>query len=213
MKLSHVLVVCLAVSIGPAALAQKWEFGGGGGGAFNMSNDVNRPTESAKAKIQPGFSAGAWLENNSNKRWGGEIRYAYQNGEMQLTQGSAKAKFSGESHAMHYDFQWHASDVDSPVRAYVAFGGGIKLYRGTGEEQLVQPLSRFALLTKTQQVMGMASVGAGVKMKIGANWQLRVDVHDYLSPYPKEVITPNLGSEIKGWVNNIVPMIGISWTK
>ncbi|MEP6962258.1 MAG: outer membrane beta-barrel protein [Acidobacteriota bacterium] len=211
MKLSHMLVVCLALA--PMALAQKWEFGGGGGGAFNMSNDVKRPTETATAKIQPGFSAGAWLSNNTNKRWGGEIRYAYQNGELQLKLNSAKATFSGESHAMHYDFLWHASDVDSPVRAYVAFGGGIKVYRGTGEEQLVQPLSRFALLTKTQEVKGMGSVGVGVKVKLSSSWQLRLDVHDYITPYPKEVITPNLGSEIKGWVQNIVPMFGISWTK
>lgn len=210
MKLAHMLVVCLAVS---PAFAQKWEIGGSAGGGFHTSKDMTRPTETATAKIAPGMAASAWLTNNTNARWGGEIRYTYQNGELQLKQGSTSANFSGESHAMNYDFQWHATDVDSASRPYIAFGGGVKVYRGTGAETLTQPLSRFGLLTQTQQVQGMISVGAGLKTKIGKNWQLRLDVHDYLTRFPTDVIQPNLGTSVGGWVNNIVPTIGFSWTK
>jgi opacity protein-like surface antigen len=212
MKTVHMLVVCLALSA-PAALAQKWEFGGGGGYGFSTSKDASRPTETATTKIRPGVAAGAWLSNNTSLRWGGEIRYTYQQGELQLKQNSTEAKFSAESHALNYDIQWHAADADSISRPYVAFGGGVKVYRGTGTEQLTQPLSRFALLTKTQQVVGMASIGAGIKTKLGENWQLRVDVHDYITPFPKDVITPNLGTSLGGMIHNIVPMVGITWTK
>jgi outer membrane protein W len=213
MKSAHMLVVCLAVSAAPSALAQKWEFGLGAGAGFNTSKDATRPTEKANAKIKTGLAAGAWLSNNTSARWGGEIRYAYQSGQLQLKQGSTQATFAAESHAMHYDFQWHASDADSASRPYIAFGGGVKMHRGTGTEQLTQPLSRFALLTKTQEVQGMASIGVGIKTKIGEHWQLRVDVHDYITPFPKEVITPNLGTSLGGMLHNIVPMVGISWTK
>ena len=213
MKTAHMLVVCLAVSAAPAALAQKWELGGGAGAGFYTSKDATRPPETATAKIKTGMAAGAWLTNNTSARWGGEIRYSYQRGQAQLKQGSTLAAFDAETHAMHYDFQWHATDVDSASRPYIAFGGGVKVYRGTGTEQLTQPLSRFALLTKTQEVQGMVSIGAGIKTKLGEHWQLRLDVHDYITPFPKDVITPNLGTSIGGMLHDIVPMVGISWTK
>jgi outer membrane protein W len=213
MKAAHMLVVCLAVSAAPAALAQKWELGGGGGYGFTTPKDATRPAESATTKIKPGVAAGAWLSNNTSLRWGGEIRYLYQRGNLQLKQNSTEALFDAESHAIHYDFQWHASDADSASRPYIAFGGGVKAYRGTGTEQVVQPLSRFALLTRTQQIQGMASIGAGIKTKINDHWQFRVDVHDYITAVPKDVITPNLGTSLGGMLHNIVPTVGFSWTK
>lgn len=213
MKTARMLVVCLAVSAAPAALAQKWELGGGGGAGFNTSHDATRPTETATAKIKMGLAASAWLTNNTNARWGGELRYTYQKSPLQLKQGSTEAAFDSETHSMNYDFQWHATDADSASRPYIAFGGGVKVFRGTGAEQLTQPLSRFALLTKTQEVRGMASVGVGIKTKIGEHWQFRVDVHDYITPFPKDIITPNLGTSIGGMLHSIVPMVGISWTK
>jgi hypothetical protein len=213
MKLARMLVVCLAVSAAPAALAQKWEIGGGGGFGFHTSNDIDRTTESASAKITPGAAASAWITNNGNARWGGEIRYTYQMGKLKLEQASTKAEFDAETHAIGYDFQWHTRDAGAPARGYIAFGGGVKVYRGTGTETLTQPLSRFALLTQTQELQGMISVGAGIKTRMGKNWQLRLDVHDYITRFPKEVIQPNAGASVGGWINDIVPTIGISWTR
>ena len=213
MKTAHMLVVCLAVSAAPVALAQKWELGGGAGGGFYTSNNADRTTESASAKFKTGMAASAWLTNNTNARWGGEIRYSFQSGQAQLKQGSTTAAFDAQTHAMNYDFQWHATDVDSSTRPYIAFGGGVKVYRGTGTEQVTQPLSRFALLTKTQEVKGMASIGVGLKTKLGEHWQLRLDVHDYITPFPKDVMTPNLGTTLGGMVHDFGPMVGISWTK
>lgn len=212
MKTARILVVCLAVSA-PAALAQKWEIGASGGYAFNTGKTAERPTEEAKVKIKPGVAASAWIGNNTSNRWGGEIRYTYQQGDLQLKQNSTEANFNAESHTIHYDFQWHASDADSASRPYIAFGGGVKYHRGTGTEPLVQPLSRFALLTKTGEIQGMASIGAGIKTKINDRWQFRIDVHDYITAFPKEVIAPNLGTKLGGMMHNIVPSVGISWTK
>jgi hypothetical protein len=33
-----------------------------------------------------------------------------------------------------------------------------------------------------------------------------------MTPFPKEVITPNLNSSVSGWLHNLVPMAGISYT-
>ena len=212
MKLFRTLVVCAAVSSLPMAMAQKWEFGGGAGGGFYASNEITSPGGSAAAKVKSNFSAGAWIGSNSRStRWGGELRYDYQKGDLQLKNGSTEALFGAETHAMHYDLTYHFADEESRVRPFVAAGAGIKIYRGTGQEQPFQPLSKVALLTKAQDLTPLVSVGLGFKVQLATRWQLRVDVHDYLTPFPKQVITPN-GGNVSGWVNNIVPMVGLSFT-
>lgn len=212
MKLFQWLVVCAFLSSLPAALAQKWEFGGGAGTGFYTSNDLTSPAGTASAKIKPNLAASAWLANDKNK-WGGELRYNYQRGDLQLKQASTVATFGAEAHSIHYDFLYHFKDQEWNVRPFVAFGAGIKMFKGTGQEVLAQPLSRIALLTKAQDLVAMASVGAGFKVRLSEHAQLRVDVHDYITPFPKEVIVPVSGSSGKGWFNDIVPMVGIAWTK
>mgnify|MGYP003338741369 CR=1 FL=1 len=55
------------------------------------------------------------------------------------------------------------------------------------------------------------SLGAGVKWQIAKSLQFRLEVHDYLTQFPKQVIAPNTGTKLDGWLNNIVPMVGISY--
>jgi opacity protein-like surface antigen len=213
MKQARILAVCAAAALAPAALAQKWEVGGGVGGGFNTSQDVEHADgTSASAKIGPGVAAGAWVGSNTSGHFGGELRYAYQRGELRLKRSGQEATFDGDSHAIHYDFLWHFTGQNAQARPYFAFGGGVKVYRGLGEEALVQPLSRYALLTKTSEYKGMASVGVGVKLKFGDRWHLRLDVHDYMTPFPQDVIAPNVNASVGGWVHQFVPMIGLSFT-
>src|SRR6266581_5982790 len=101
MKLVRILVVSMA--LGSAAMAQRWEFGGGAGGGFYTSQDVSGSAGSAAAKIQSNVAAGAWLDNNGRGRWGGEARYDYQRGALQLSSGGTQAAFGAETHALHYD--------------------------------------------------------------------------------------------------------------
>jgi hypothetical protein len=57
----------------------------------------------------------------------------------------------------------------------------------------------------------MLSVGGGIKIAVSDRILFRVDVHDYLTPFPKDVITPGPGIALSGWLNNIVPTAGISF--
>ena len=196
----------------PSAWGQKWEFGGGVGGGFYTSNDVTSAGASAAAKIATNLAGSAWVANNGSGHWGGELRYDYQNGALELTQGSTKASFSGVSHAVHYDFLYHFTDGESRIRPFVSAGGGIKIYRGTGTEAVYQPLSNFALLSKDQDLTGLLSVGAGIKMTLAPHLQLRLDVHDYFTPFPKQIIAPAANAKVSGWMQDIVPMIGLAYT-
>jgi hypothetical protein len=104
------------------------------------------------------------------------------------------------------------SKFRSKVRPYVAFGGGMKYYRGTGAETAFQPLTNFAILTRTNEVQPLLSAGGGLKIAISESVEFRADMHDFITPFPKKVITPGPGAGISGWLHNIVPTAGISFS-
>ncbi|MGH9559104.1 MAG: outer membrane beta-barrel protein [Bryobacteraceae bacterium] len=203
--------MCLGIAAVPA-MAQRWELGGGVGGGFYTSQNVTSPGGSASAKIASNVAASAWLANNSSGRVGGELRIDYQMGDLQLNSGGTSATFGARSYAVHYDVVWHATSSGSKIRPFLAAGAGVKVYQGTGTEVVFQPLSNIALLTQAQDLTPLASAGAGVKIQISPRVQLRAELHDYLTPFPNKVITPADGSKVGGWLQDFVPMVGISFT-
>lgn len=213
MKLARMLFVCAAVL--PAAFGQKWEVGGGVGGGFYTSDDINAPAGSlpggsATAKIQPGVVGSVWFGNYNLGKLGGELRYDYQMGDLQLTQGSTQATFGAHSQAVHYDLLYRFSHRDSRIQPFVAVGAGIKIYQGTGTQVVYQPLSNIALLTQAQDLVPLVSAGAGIKYKLSTRVILRLDVHDYITPFPKQVITP-ISGKTQGWLEDFVPMVGLAY--
>jgi hypothetical protein len=208
----RIVYLFTAILIALPAFAQKYEFGVQGGISFYDKKTVTNPRGSADAGFKLGYAAGFTIGHNMYQHIGGEIRYTFLQNEMKLNSGSTEATFASQAHVIHYDLLIHSKGPDSPVRPYVAVGGGMKYYRGTGAEQPFQPLSNIAILTKTSETKGLASVGGGVKLKMTDKIWLRFDVHDYLTPFPKHVITPNEGSAAGGWMNNIVGTCGITFT-
>jgi hypothetical protein len=211
MKILQMLLVCSAV-VAPRVMAQSWEVGGGVGGGFYTSETVSSSAGSASAKIQTGVSGSVWLGNTWQGHWSGELRYDYGMGDLALSSGGTSVSFGAHTQQFHYDIMWHATSSESRIRPYVAAGAGVKLYQGTGAQSAYQPLSNYALLTQQQDLTPLVSAGAGVKFQLSPHVQIRLDVHDYLTPFPKNVITPNVGSKVGGWLQDFVPMIGISYT-
>ena len=209
MRLARILVVCAAVL--PAAWGQKWEAGAAVGGGFSSSNDITASDSTASASIQTGLAGSVWVGNYSTGKWGGELRYDYQMGDLQLKQNSVQATFGAHSQDVHYDFLYHFTGGEATIQPFVAFGAGIKIYEGTGTQVVYQPLSNIALLTQAQDLVPMASVGGGLKFKLTRHVILRVDIHDYLTPFPKQVITPVQGANAKGWFQDFVPMAGLAF--
>ena len=212
MKAVRTLVVCAAVSVLPAAMAQRWEVGGGAGAGFYTSQSITNPSGSASAKIQTNIAASAWLDNHSSGRWSGELRYDYGRGNMALSQGGTQATFSSDSHSIHYDFQWRFAPQEATIQPFVSGGAGIKIYRGTGTEAVFQPLSDYALLTKVQDLTPLAVAGGGVRVRLSERLSLRLEVHDFLTPFPSKVIVPASGAKAGGWIQDIVPSVGLSFT-
>ncbi len=211
MKTARMLAVCLAALV-PAAMAQRWEVGGGAGGGFYTSQDVSLGGSSVSSKIDSNVAGSVWVGNNGVNHWGGEIRGDYQLGDLALNGNGQSASFAARSYAAHYDVLWHFTPYGAKVRPYVAVGAGIKVYQGTGAPVAYQPLSQFALLTKAQDLTPLISVGAGFKMQLSSHMQLRFEIHDYATTFPKQLITPNSGAKVGGWLMDFVPSVGISYT-
>jgi Outer membrane protein beta-barrel domain len=208
----RIAYLATAVLCALPVFAQKYEFGVHGGVSMYNKKTVTNARGSADAGFQLGYAGGFTLGHNMYEHVGGEIRYTFLYNNMKLESGSTKATFGSQAHVIHYDVLIHATPTEAAVRPYVAFGGGVKQYRGTGAEQVAQPLSNVALLTKTTDLKPMASVGGGIKLKMTDKIWLRFDVHDFLGEFPTKVITPASGSSVSGWVNNIVGTGGITFT-
>jgi hypothetical protein len=212
MKILGTVLVFSAV-MATSAMAQSWEVGGGVGGGFYTSQSITQAGASASAKLQTGLSGSAWLGSTwKNTNWGGELRYDYGMSNLQLSSGGTSVNFGAHTQQFHYDLMWHATSSESRIRPYISAGGGVKLYNGTGTQMAYQPLSNFALLTAQQDLTPLVSVGGGVKFQLSPHVQIRLDIHDYLTPFPNKVITPNVGAKVSGWLQEITPMVGISYT-
>jgi hypothetical protein len=200
-----------ALCAAPALLAQSWEVGVAGGGSFYTSQTVQNPAGNGSAGLANGFGVSGWLGNNLSNMLGGELRYDYEHSDLRVSSGGNTVNFGGMTNAVHYDFLMHFAPSEAAVRPFVAAGAGAKFYSGTGTELPFQPLSNLALLTKTTQFEPVVSVGAGLKFSLSKSTLLRLEVHDYLSPFPTNVIAPAQGSKIGGWLQDIVVSAGLSF--
>ncbi len=194
-----------------AAHAQQWEFGALGGGGFLSNVPANGPGGNATAGFAPGAAFGVFAGNNLYRNLGGEIRYEYMQNDLRLSSNGQTAQFAGAAHAIHYDLIYHTNRQESPVQFFASLGGGMKLFRGTGAESAYQPLSQFGYFTKTQAIKPMVSVGGGFTYRLSPRVFLRAEIRDFITPFPTKVLTPAPGVNFGSILQDLVPMIGISY--
>jgi hypothetical protein len=204
------LVFPMVTNAQSTAGAPRFEFGGGIVGSFYDDKTLSGPGGTAKAGFQNGLGASIWLGQHNYSKVSGEIRYDYLRNDLMLDGAGTKVTFGGESHAIHYDVHFHFTDRKSRTRPYVLAGGGIKQFRGTGQERAFQPLSQIAVLTKTSQMAGLLTFGVGVKFALGERVWVRLEFRDNLTRFPQDVITPNRATGASGWINNFAPTAGLS---
>jgi hypothetical protein len=209
MKTYQLTLLILAGSM--SCFGQHWELGANAGAGFVPGKSITSASGPATAGFQPGVTFGAFVGQNLYRHLSGEVRYGFMQSNLRLQSNGQTATFSGNSHVLHYDMVYHTSREGARAQYYVAGGGGMKIYRGTGTESAYQPLSQYAYFTKTQTVKPMASVGAGIKFSLSPHVRLRTEIRDFMTMFPKEVITPAPGAKFGGMLHNIVPMVGISF--
>ena len=204
--------IFLLLAFGLCAFAQQCELGGIGGVGFLDNVHVSTTSAgSATAGFAPGVAAGAFFGQNLNAHWSGEIRYEFFGSNLKLSGAGSSASFNGIAHAVHYDLIYHTNRKSSPVQFFVAVGGGMKIFVGTGAQQAYQPLSQFGYFTQTHQLKPMLSVGGGISYKLSDRLYLRTEVRDFISAFPTDVIAPPPGVTYGKVLQDIVPMVGISY--
>lgn len=206
----RVLTVSMfAMCAAASAFAQQWEIGGVAGGSF--LNNV--PAGGGTAGFAPGLVAGAFLGERLGSHFEGQVRYEFFQTDLRLAANGQSATFASDAHALHYDMLYRFKDSEARTQFYVAFGGGIKLFRGTGTEEAYQPLSQYGYFTKVQTMKPMASVGMGMTHRLSERLALRVEVRDFITPFPSEVLTPAPNVKFGSFLNDIVPLVGIEYVR
>jgi len=197
----------------PALCAQKWHFAALAGYGMAPAATANWGSEKADVGLKSGAVIGVAAGQELYERLGGEFRYLFRFSELKLAGRGTEVHFAGRSHLLHYDLLIFGRGGQAPVRPYLAVGGGARVYQGTGQEAAYQPLSQFAILTRTRQVTGMASLGGGLKVRVGQRSWIRWEFRDYLTPFPKTVIAPGRAAEIRGWVHDLTGLaaVGVSF--
>lgn len=201
----------LLLAFGLCASAQQWEVGGIGGVGFLDTVHVSGVNGSATAGFSPGVVAGAFFGQNLNAHWSGEVRYEFFDSNLKLSGAGSSASFSGVAHAIHYDLLYHTNRKGSPVQFFVAAGGGMKVFDGTGAPEAYQPLMQFGYFTQTHQLKPMLSVGGGLSYKLSDHLYLRTEIRDFISPFPDNVIAPPPGVKYGKVLQNLVPMADIEY--
>lgn len=200
-----------AVAAMPAVAQESWELGVAGGYGVYRNVTATNATGEASVGFKPGIAFGAVAGNEISSWFGGEIRYTYRQNDLKASSGGTEVRFDGDSHVLNYDFLFHLARKPAAVRPFLAAGAGVKIYRGTGRPSAVQPLSSFVALTATTQTVPVASVGVGVKARLSDLLLLRVEVRDFASIFPDEVVAPVPRARVRGWLHDIVPMVGLSF--
>jgi len=181
-----------------------------GYGAYRNAT-VDAPAGAATAGIGNRFVAGAVAAEDLYPHLSGEIRYLYQDGDPFVSAGSARGNIQGQSHAVHYDFLIEARRRQYRLRPYFVAGGGIKYYRTTGPEPLVQPLPAIVTLTNRNQVSPLFTMGVGVRCRLADRVYVRVDFVDYLTPFPSNLFHPAPAGTDRGIFQQFTPTVGITF--
>jgi len=210
MRIALRQLLVIGVVFAVPCLAQKsWEMGGSAGYGFSLNGEADNSSGKADTGIKHGIFASAYGGNHLGQYFSGEVRYTYRVADLFVSQGGAQARFNGDTHTVHYDVLVHTNSRENRLRPYFAFGGGIRIFRGTDVESAFQPLSQFVLLTLTDELKPMLSLGGGVRYAMNDWMDIRFDFRDYLTQFPTKVIQPVPGVKVTGWLHDFLPMGGI----
>ncbi len=202
--------ILLLAAAAAGCLAQQWEFGGAGGGGFLNTVSVSAPLAGATAGFQNGPGFDAFFGQTIYSRLSGELHYGLYDSDLKLSSAGSSATFSGVAQVVYYDLVLHTNRA-SRTQFFVAGGGGMKLFDGTGREQAYQPLSQFGYFTKTHSIKPMGDVGVGLRYALTARLSLRLELHDYLTGFPTQVLTPAPGTHYGSILQDFVPTVGLGY--
>lgn len=205
-----VKTILLLAATAAAGFAQ-WEAGVAGGYSEAPGITATSYAGTATVGFAPGAAFSLYLAQDVTRHIGGEVRYSYLLGDSRIESGGESATLGARSQEVHYDLVFHTSN-NSRLQLFGAAGAGVRIFDGNGQEPVYQPLMQYAFLNQMRVVKPMGSVGAGIKLRVAGAVMLRLEVRDYISPFPTEVIMPSAGAVFgKNIMHDFVPMVGVGF--
>lgn len=203
--------VCWAAGLfASLAVSQTWEAGALGGFGITPNTTVTSPAGTASTGFKNGGTFGVFGGANDYSYIGGEASYLYRMSDLKLTSGGTEVDLAGHTQFLDFRFLVHFAAREKRFRPFVAAGGGVAIYSGTGEPNAAQPLNNFVALTNTRETKPMASGAAGIKYRLTEHLGLRFEFRDYTTPFPNRLIGPAPGVSLGGWVQNLAAVGGIA---
>ena len=216
-------LICAVLLSGAAATAQetRWDVGVIGGYGFANNLTVTNATSSVDAGTKNGGVFGVYGGEDTYRYFSGEASYLYRDSAFKLDGHGQSASLDGHTHIITGDILAHFRPRESRLRPFVSFGGGIKILVGTGAENASQPLGAcagpgpncFAALTATRELIPVGDAGIGFKYQLSRSVRIRVQIRDYISGRPQDVIAVGPGARFSGIFNDFIGTgsVGFTW--
>lgn len=190
--------------------AQTWEAGALGGFGITSETSVMSAAGSASTGFKNGGTFGVFGGANDYNYIAGEASYLYRLSDLKVSSGGTEVNFAGHTQFLDFRFLVHFASREKRFRPFLAAGGGVAVYSGTGEADAAQPLNNFVALTNTRETKPMVSGAAGVKYRLTKHLGLRFEFRDYVTPFPNRLLAPAPGASLGGWVQNFMAIGGVA---
>ena len=190
--------------------AADWEATAAAGFGMYHAVSYHSPAGAAEAGIGPRYGLGAIIGRRFGTRFAVEAAYTFQDGDFEISSGGRKTAYDANTHAIHADLLSYLGPRFVNLRPYAVVGGGVKFYHGV-EQPGTRPLGEFGSFRQGVDDRALVTFGGGIEWSFSPHWGLRVDIRDYLTPFPTSVIVPAPGSNLGGWLHDFVPMLGITF--
>lgn len=211
MKSLFSLAAAVSFLCAAQASAQEYEIGGYGGFGLTKGSSITNASGSVSTGLKPGAMVGAFGGSSNEGKLGGEASYLYRTGSLKLSGNGRDASFGARTQIVDFRFLYHFAKRGQRVRPFVAIGGGVVIYSGTGQQSATQPLNSFAGFGRTREVKPMASGAVGVKYQLSDNLAVRVEFRDHITPFPDRLIGLAPGAKSSGWFHNLGPLVGVTY--
>jgi opacity protein-like surface antigen len=195
-----------------AAFGQQYEIGANIGYGFYRNGTIFSNSGTVQAGIRNRFAAGITLGDDFSNYVSAEFRYLYHDGHPFLQSAGTKADIQGQSDVLTVGLLFHFKKREERWRPFLAGAIGAKEYIVAGPEPYPQPLPQIASLTTNDVWKVVFSVGVGVKFRPIPHVQLRAELLDYLTTFPRQQIVPAPHNTARGVFQQITPLLGVSYT-
>jgi hypothetical protein len=170
------LAIFLLCAFSGVGAAQVGEVSLSFGESLFKDNVLGFADAATQFKMVNGFRVTARLTLNTKRFIGHEFGYAYSRSKLGIVGSSDQV--GTPVHQGFYDFLLYATPEGSLIRPFLAGGGQFSTF--------VPPGASVTYGTGTTKYGG--NFGAGVKVKVSAIFAVRLDVRDYVTTKPFDLI-------------------------